>query len=43
MCQVQELPKIIMVFNNNHFEFLPIFLQWCALYFEAAVRKLSQL
>ena len=28
--------KIIMILNNNHFDFLPNFLQLCALYCETA-------
>ena len=29
--------KIIMIFNNNHFDFLPNLLQLCALYCETVV------
>ena len=36
MCQVQQFLKIIMIFKNNHFEFLPYLLHLCALYCKTA-------
>ena len=38
MRKVVQFPKIIMIFNNNHFEFLPNLLQLGALYCETAVK-----
>ena len=43
MCQVQQFLKIIMIFNNSHFESLPYLLHLCALNCKTAVREMCKI